>query len=75
MDRLTEEIEAKLERFREGLLKTATVTGTSGTKVVCTVESSSMTLPRLTSYTPVNGDVVLILCIKPGAWFVIGKPA
>lgn len=72
---IADAVENRFNQFREGLLKTGTVTGTSGTKVVCTIESVSMTLPRLTSYTPVNGDVILVLCIKPGAWFVIGKPA
>lgn len=72
---LEDAIERRLVEFRASLLKTGTVTGTAGTKVVLTVEDQSMTLPRLTAYSPVNGDVVLVLCLKPGAWFVVGKPA
>jgi hypothetical protein len=69
-------IEQRFADLRDSLLKVGTVTGTSGQKVVCTVEGKTgMTYPRLTSYTPTNGDVILILAIKPGAWFVIGKPA
>lgn len=68
-------LERRFNELRDSQLKTGTVSGTSGQKVVLTIEGVSMTLPRLTSYTPVNGDVVLILTLKPGAWFVIGKPA
>lgn len=68
-------MEERLAQLRDSLLRVGTVAGTSGTKVVLTVEGQSMTLPRLTSYSPVNGDVVLVLCLKPGAWFVVGKPA
>lgn len=57
-----------------GIVRTATVSGTSGTKVIVTVDGSSMTLPRLASYTPTISDVVLILAV-PGAWIVLGKPA
>jgi hypothetical protein len=72
---LAQAIEEQLARFRDSLLRIGTVTGTSGTKVVLTIEGQSMTLPRSTAYTPVNGDVVWVFCLKPGAWFVVGKPA
>jgi hypothetical protein len=73
---LEDAVEKRLDEFRASLLKVGTVTNTSGTKVVCTVEGVSMTLPRLASYTPVtNGDVVIVAALKPGAWFVLGKPA
>lgn len=69
-------VSQRFNEFRDSLLQVGTVTGTSAQKVVCTVEGKTgLVFPRLTSYTPVNGDVVLILAIKPGAWFVIGKPA
>lgn len=51
-----------------------TVTGTSGTRVIVTVNGGSLTLPRLTSYTPTTGDVVQIIG-PPGARLVIGKTA
>jgi len=67
------------ERFRQamaGLLRVGTVTGTAvGGRVLVTVQGTSMTLPRLTAYTPVVGHNVLILCLMPGAWFVLGTPA
>lgn len=72
---LADEIERRVNAVRDSLLKVGTVSGTSGQKVICTVEGTSMTLARLTSYTPVNGDTVLILAVKPNSWFVVGKPA
>lgn len=70
-----DEVDQRLIAFRESLLKVGTVTGTDGTKVIVLVEGSTNTYPCLTSYTPTIGDVVLILTVKPGAWFVLGKPA
>lgn len=67
-------VEQRLQAILDGLWKTGTVTGTSGTKVILTVEGASKTLPRLAAYTPVNGDVVIVAA-RPGAWFVIGKTA
>jgi hypothetical protein len=54
--------------------RTGTVTGTSGTKVIVTVDGNSIILPRLASYTPTNGDVVHIDTAGPG-WLVLGKSA
>lgn len=55
--------------------RVGTVTGTSGTKVIITVDGNSVTIPRLASYTPVtNGDIVHIDCAGDG-WLVIGKSA
>lgn len=54
--------------------RTGTVTGTSGTKVIVTVGSNSVTLPRLASYTPTIGDIVHIDTAGPG-WLVLGKSA
>lgn len=51
-----------------------TVTGTSGTKVIVAVDSSTVTIPRLSSYTPVVGDVVHIDTSGDG-WLVLGKSA
>lgn len=64
----------QVKKELRGIVRTATVSGTSGTKVIVTVDGSSMTLPRLASYTPTIADVVLILAV-PGAWIVLGKPA
>lgn len=67
-------IEQRLRELQDAAWKTGTVTGTSGTKVIVTVDNASKTLPRLASYTPVNGDVVIIAA-RPGSWFVLGKIA
>ena len=73
---LEDELERRFAELRDGLLRVGTVTGTAvGGKVIVTVSGDSKTLPRLTAYTPVVGHVVLILCVKPGAWFVLGTPA
>jgi hypothetical protein len=54
--------------------RTGTVSGTSGTKVIVAVQGGSMTIPRLASYTPTNGDTVLIAA-TPIGWICLGKPA
>jgi hypothetical protein len=61
--------------LRASLRKTGKVTGTSGQKVIVTVAGSSITLPRLSSYTPTVGDVVIIDSTLPGSWIILGKPA
>jgi hypothetical protein len=53
--------------------RVGTVSGTSGTKVIVSVGGSTITLPRLASYTPVVGDIVHI--DTSGSWLVIGKSA
>jgi hypothetical protein len=68
-------IDDRFTVLRNGIVATGTVSGTSGNKVVCTVQNQSLTLPRLSSYTPTVGDVVVILTAAPGAWLVLGKPA
>jgi hypothetical protein len=69
-------VDARLGQVLDGLLRVGVVSGTAtGGRVVVTVHGASMTLPRLTSYTPVTNDKVLILCVRPGAWFVLGTPA
>jgi hypothetical protein len=75
MGQLEQAVEQRFAEVRDSLLKIGTVSGTSGTKVIVAVEGASMTLPVLTSYTPVVGHVVYILALKPGSWFVLGKPA
>lgn len=67
-------VEQARRQIMDSLWKTATVSGTSGTKVIVSVDGGSMTLPRLTSYTPTVGDVVLIAA-RTGGWFVVGKNA
>lgn len=76
MARPEDVIEQRLAELVDRLLRVGTVTGTAaGGRVVVSVDGASMTLPRLTLYTPVVGHTVLILCIKPKAWFVLGTPA
>jgi hypothetical protein len=70
--RLEQAVDQRFAELRDSLLKIGTVSGTSGTKAIVAVEGASMTLPVLTSYTPVVGHVVYILTLKPGAWFVLG---
>jgi hypothetical protein len=54
--------------------KVGTVSGTSGTQVIVSVDGSTVTLPRLASYTPTVGDIVHI-DTTGAAWLVIGKTA
>jgi hypothetical protein len=55
--------------------RVGTVSGTSGTKVIVTVDGATVTIPRLASYTsPVNGDIVHIDTSGEG-WLVLGKSA
>ncbi|GGM75464.1 hypothetical protein GCM10012275_52670 [Longimycelium tulufanense] len=68
-------IEQRLTEIRDGLVRVGTVSGTSGTHVIVAVDGANLTLPRLASYTPSTGDVVQILAVRPGAWFVLGKIA
>jgi hypothetical protein len=68
-------LDNRLTALRDGLVTAGTVAGTSGTKVIVTVQGASLVLPRLTSYTPTVGDVVVILTACPGAWLILGKPA
>lgn len=51
-----------------------TVSGTSGTKVIVTVNASTLTLPRLASYTPTVGDIVHIDTTGE-SWLILGKSA
>jgi len=67
-------LEARLQAIVAALWKTGVVSGTSGTKVVVTIEGGSITIPRLSSYTPTVADVVIIAG-RPGAMFVLGKIA
>lgn len=68
-----EALAIQLAHLVDSLRLTGTVTGTSGTKVIVAVRGGLLTLPRLTSYTPVNGDVVNI--IGPPPYLVLGKTA
>lgn len=70
-DAITRFVRAEVARR---IRRTGTVSGTSGTKVIVAVDGSSMTLPRLASYTPTVGDIVLIDAAGDG-WVVLGKTA
>lgn len=72
---ISDAVARAIEELRSSLRKTGKVTGTSGTKVIVTVQGSSMTLPRLTSYTPAVDDVVNIDATIAGSWLVLGKTA
>ena len=67
-------LDRRLGEAVDSLFKVGTVSGTSGTQVVVTVNGGTMTIPRITSYTPTVGDAVQIVC-PPGRWFVVGKIA
>lgn len=68
-------ISKALAEFRASLRKTGKVTGTSGSKVIVTVDGGSLTLARLAQYVPTVGDVVNVDCAKEGSWLVLGKTA
>lgn len=55
-------------------LRSGQVTALNGQQVDVTVSGGSMTLPRLSWYTPAVGDQVLILPSQIG-WVVLGKVA
>lgn len=71
---IADAVEQIRRQILDGLWKTGTVTGTSGMRVIVSVDNGSMTLPRLAAYSPTAGDVVLIAA-RPGGWFVLGKTA
>lgn len=58
----------------ESYWRVGVVTGTSGTKVIVTVEGESYTISRLAWYTPVNNDVVQIAW-PDGRPFCLGQLA
>lgn len=73
--KLADAIAAAIDRaVARRIRRAGTVTGTSGTKVIVTVAGSSLTLPRLASYTPVVGDTVHI-DTAGNSWLIIGKSA
>jgi hypothetical protein len=72
---ISDAVARAIDDLRSSLRKTGKVTGTSGTKVIVTVQGSSMTLPRLASYTPTVNDVVNIDSTIAGSWLVLGKTA
>lgn len=51
-----------------------TVSGTVGSQVVVVVNGSTVTLPYLSSYSPMPGDVVHVDTNGPG-WLVLGTSA
>jgi hypothetical protein len=53
---------------------TGTVTAVPAPKVTVDVVGGVMTLPRFTWYTPIVGDVVIVLQ-SPTGWLVLGKIA
>lgn len=67
-------VEQRIRQLVEGMWKTGTVSATSGTKVVVTVQGGSLTIPRLASYSPTVNDTVLIAA-TPIGWICLGKPA
>jgi hypothetical protein len=54
--------------------RVGTVSGTSGTKVIVSIDGNAVTIPRLASYTPTVGDIVHIDTSGEG-WLVLGKSA
>ena len=55
--------------------KVGTVSTFTANRVVVTVNGGTMTLPRMTHYSPTIGDVVQIDATVPDAWVVLGKVA
>ena len=71
-DRFLEEIDRRLadalEQHRVG--QVSAVVGSRLT--VITSGGASLTVPRLTTWTPAAGDIVL-LAVTPAGWIAIGK--
>lgn len=66
-------LEKRLAELVLSLRKVGTVEGTSGSKVFVRIQGSLLLLPRLESYTPVNGHVVIVQGPEP--YLVLGRPA
>ncbi|HEX5525175.1 MAG TPA: hypothetical protein VFX53_17150 [Pedococcus sp.] len=67
-------IDARLAEASQ-LFCTGQVSAVPGNKVtVTTLGGASITIPRLSTWTPVNGDVVII-AKTPGGWIALGKVA
>jgi hypothetical protein len=60
--------------FADRSRRVGTVVGTSGTQVIVAIDGTTMTLPRLKSYAPVNGETVHIDTAGDG-WLVLGASA
>ncbi len=76
--RLIDALTLRLEQMLASRRKTGTVTAILAgppPKVRVAVDNGSMDLPRMASYTPTVGDVVLIDAMILGSWIVLGKPA
>lgn len=71
-NRFESEIYRRIEEARE-LHRVGQVTAVVGSKItVFTSGGATLTIPRLNTWTPVAGDVVLI-AITPAGWVAIGK--
>jgi hypothetical protein len=71
--RLEEAVEARLreaaERHRVGQ-----VSAVVGNQVTVSLSGSNRTIPRLATWTPVIGDIVLV-ALTPAGWIALGKIA
>jgi hypothetical protein len=72
--RLDQSIDARLteatERFRTGQISAVV----SNKITVVTTGGASVTVPRLATWTPAIGDIV-VLALTPAGWIALGKIA
>ena len=72
MSRFELEIDRRIAEAREQH-RVGQVSAVVGSKVtVVTSGGATLTVPRLTTWTPANGDIVL-LAVTPAGWIAIGK--
>jgi hypothetical protein len=72
MTRLAKAINDKFDLLTASMWKVGKVTAIVGATVTVTVDSGSVTLPKLASYSPTVGDVVQIAWPKNRP-FVLGR--
>jgi hypothetical protein len=66
------EIDRRLDEVREQH-RIGQVSAIVGSKLTVTTSGgASITVPRLTTWTPANGDIVL-LAVTPAGWIAVGK--
>lgn len=72
---LAQAVELRLAELAAATFCTGQVTAVVGTKItVTTTGGGSLTIPRLTTWTPAVSDVVVI-AMTPGGWVALGKVA
>lgn len=71
-NRFEREIERRLQEAKEQF-RVGQITAVVGSRLtVVTSGGAALTIPRLSTWTPVVGDIVL-LAVTPAGWVALGK--